>query len=134
MSNEWKIGIAFFGDRESLDELGRRFELGGWTRWNEGDSVQGLALKRQNSGIEFSIKFHEELDLEAGIWQARQKAHPTLEELVRTATELGMNIGLRCAYFLETSSPIIDLSPNLIEFLAHIGASIDIDIIPIEED
>jgi transposase len=96
--------------------------------WRKGDQIQKSLLKFKHDGWSISTKENDG-DIGLHIKQLMDQLKPHKTKLKKIIKDLNLDAELSCVVFTEEDDrPAIYFKRNVIEFLAELGADIDIDL------
>ena len=97
--------------------------------WRFGDSIQGTCLRRDRDGWVLASTGGDQLDVAATVSGLVQTLRPMEGRIGKLRREAAVDVVVSCGVYIVDAAPSMYLAGELIEALAALGASLDVDLI-----
>lgn len=127
MSPKLSVSLKITG--KALDRTAIEGAVGfaGTSAWQTGDAVQGSKMRRREDGWEFRMPFHAGYAIDERIAELHRALGQRATDVRRTCDERGYRINVVCIVEMYDDTAGLLLGPDLVAWLAELGASLEID-------
>lgn len=118
------------GSNLDISEMTRVIGKAPSQTWRQGDRIQNTELRYKHDGWCLVTTEVEDLDMESLVRSLVELVIPHRDTLVELCRSKGFNAEVCCvAYVVQEQLPILCLDARIIDMIAQVGASLDIDVI-----
>jgi hypothetical protein len=97
--------------------------------WRAGDLIKGTRLQRDTDAWVYGLGTEDQLDIAASLRRLLAVVEPIAPIIQQLRRAASAEVRISCAVYMEDATPSAYLSRDIIEAVAKLGASLDIDLI-----